>query len=101
LKGKFYQFATYNKSKINRLRFSGKTLEMEVENKSNLLKVTAIQQKGGNLKAPVTGQMNRVIKESIDSEIEIRLFGKNDETLFSTNGKHAGMELIEKILTYF
>jgi len=45
--------------------------------------------------------MNRVIKESIDSEIEIRLFGKNDETLFSTNGKHAGMELIEKILTYF
>jgi tocopherol cyclase len=101
LKGKFYQFATYNKSKINRLRFSGKTLEIEMQNKSHLLKVTAIQQKGGNLKAPVTGQMNRVIKESIDSEIEIKLTGLSDKIIFSTTGKHAGMELIEKILTYF
>ena len=101
LKGKFYLFATYNKSKITRLNFSGKKLEIKMQNKSHLLKIVAIQQKSGNLKAPVTGQMNRVIKESIDSEIEIELADLNEKTFFSTKGKHAGMELIEKILTYF
>lgn len=99
--GKFYLFATYNKSKITRLSFSGKTLEIEMQNKNLLLKIVAIQQNSGNLKAPVTGQMNRFIKESIVSEIELKLSDLNGKTFFSTKGKHAGMELIEKILTYF
>lgn len=101
LNGKFYLFATYNNSKITRLSFSEKTLQIEMQHKKYRLKVTAIQQKSGNLKAPVTGQMNRIIKESIDSEIELELEDASGKVIFSSRGKHAGMELIEKILTYF
>jgi hypothetical protein len=101
LDGKFYLFATYNNSKITKLSFSGKTLQIELQNKKYTLKVKAIQQNSGQLKAPVTGEMNRIIKESIDSEIELELSGVNGQVIFSGQGKHAGMELIEKILTYF
>lgn len=101
LKGKFHLFATYNNSKITRLSFAEKILNIELQNKKHILKVIAIQQKNGNLKAPVTGQMNRIIKESIDTEIEIQLSDLTGKTMFSTKGKHAGMEIIEKILTYF
>lgn len=101
LKGKFHLFATYNSSKITWLSFTDKILNIELENKKHILKVTAIQQISGNLKAPVPGQMNRIIKESIDSEIEIQLSDLTGKTTFSTKGKHAGMEITEKILTYF
>jgi hypothetical protein len=101
LDGRFYLFATYNNSKITKLSFSGKTLQIELQNKKYTLKVKAIQQNSGKLKAPVTGEMNRIIKESIDSEIELELAGVNGQVIFSGQGKHAGMELIDKILTYF
>jgi len=94
-------FATYNKSKITRLSFAGRTMKIELQNKKHILKVTAVQQNNGTLKAPVTGQMNRFIKESIDSEIEIQLSYLNGKTTSRAKGKHAGMEIIEKILTYF
>ena len=70
-------------------------------NKNHVLKVKAIQKNSGHLKAPATGKMDRIIKESIDSEIEIALSDRKENTLFTTKGTHAGMELIDKILTYF
>jgi len=53
------------------------------------------------LKAPVIGEMNRIIKESVDSEIEISLFDKKGELIFNSTGNRAGLEIIEKILSYF
>lgn len=101
LKGKFHLFATYNNSKITRLSFADRVLKIELQNKKHTLQVTAMQQNSGRLKAPVTGQMNRIIKESIDSEIEICLSEPTRKTTFTTKGKHAGMKIIEKILAYF
>lgn len=101
LKGRFYLFATYNNSKITRLHFSGNELEIELWRKNYVLKVKGTQKKAGELKAPAIGEMNRIIKESIDSEIEIDLQQKNGKTIFSSKGERAGMELIDKILDYF
>lgn len=101
LKGKFYLFATYNNSEITHLSFSGQTLNIELKRKNHVLKVKAVQQKGGNLKAPVTGKMDRMIKESVDSNLEVSLYKTTGECLFSSKGERAGMEMIEKILTYF
>ena len=101
LKGKFYLFATYNQSKITRLSYTSETLNLELKRKNLVLKVCAVQQKAGHLKAPVTGKMDRVIKESVDSNLEVSLFNIAGECLFSSKGKRAGMEIIEKILTYF
>jgi tocopherol cyclase len=101
LKGKFYLFATYNHSKITSLTFVDQLLNIELKRKGLILKVQAYQKKAGHLKAPVTGEMNRIIKESIDSEIEIALSEKNGKQLFNSKGTRAGLEIIEKILTYF
>ena len=100
-RGRFHIFATYNKSKITHLKFQKPVLEIEMENKSHVLKVIARQNSSGNLKAPVVGEMNRVIKESVDSDIQINLLNQNGDTVLRTNGTHAGLEIIEKILTYF
>ncbi len=98
---KFYLFATYNNSKIDNLTFANKKLQFELKNKSYHLKVTATQKQLGNLKAPVTGEMNRIIKESINSEIEIELFKNNGELIGQLKGERAGLEVIEEILNYF
>lgn len=65
------------------------------------MKIRAVQKKAGSLKAPVTGEMSRMIKESIDSEVEVSLANEKDNLLHELKGERAGMEIIEKILTYF
>ncbi len=98
---KFYLFATYNGSKITKLHFDAPVLEIEVSNKTHRLNVKAVQQQSGVLKAPVIGEMNRTIKESVDSTIEIELKEKSGKLVYSDHGVHAGLEIIEKILSYF
>ncbi len=101
LKGKFYIFATYNNSEITHLSFNEQALNVELKRKNRVLKVKAVQQKSGELKAPVTGKMDRMIKESIDSTLEVELLDNAGNKLFSSKGGRAGMEVIEKMLTYF
>ena len=101
VEGKFHLFATYNGSKITKLTFHSPVLEIEVKNKTHTLNVKAVQNRSGELKAPVVGEMNRIIKESADSTIEIELFDKENKIIFSDKGTRAGLEIIEKILTYF
>ena len=101
LKGKFYLFATYNGSKITGLKYENPNLEISLENKTHQLQIVARQNRSGNLKAPKTGEMNRIIKESVDSEIEIQLFDKSTKLQFTSTGKRAGLEIIDKIFSYF
>ena len=101
VEGKFHLFATYNGSKITKLTFHSPVLEIEIKNKTHTLKVKAVQNRSGELKAPVVGEMNRIIKESVDSTIEIELFDKENKIVFDDKGTRAGLEIIEKILTYF
>ena len=98
---KFYQFATYNGSKITQLSFKAPILEIEIINKTHKLKIKAVQNRSGVLKAPAIGEMNRMIKESVDSTIEIGLFENNGKLVYSDSGSRAGLEIIEKILSYF
>ena len=101
LKGEFYRLATYNGSKITSLKKKKPFLEIELKNKNFTLKVNAEQKQAGELKAPVVGEMNRMIKESVDSNVEVSLFDKKGQLIFADSGTHAGLEIIEKILTYF
>lgn len=99
--GNFYMFATYNGSKITKLTFHAPLIEIEVRNKTHTLKIKAAQNKSGELKAPVTGEMNRIIKESVDSTIEIELINNENKIIFSDAGTRAGLEIIDKMLAYF
>lgn len=101
INGKFHTFATYNNSKIMRIEFSGRTMKVTLTGKKERLEITAIQGNGGTLKAPATGLMNRHIKESVSSTASFALFLKDGTLVARGEGKMAGLEIIEKIFTYF
>lgn len=100
LDGKFYKFCTYNNSKIISINHEGNELKITLKSKGFILKLVATSKSSGELKAPSLGQMNRRIKESIDSEVHVQLFDKSKKLLYDDIGKRAGLEIIDKIFHY-
>jgi len=99
--GKFYLFATYNNSRVKKLEYGENRLFTELESKRHRLKIRLSQNRSGDLKAPARGEMSRIIKESIDSDVEITLSDQAGKILYKDQGTRAGMEIIEKVLEYF
>ncbi len=95
--GSFQLFSTYNRSKIKNLNYDGKALDITLENNSHIMDVKIIKSKSSDLIAPVQGSMTRKIKESIDSEAVVKLYGKANNLIFEDTGKRAGLEIIEAI----
>jgi hypothetical protein len=100
LNKKFYLFSTYNKSTVLEIARNKDIIEISVRNRNNILKIRVIQNMFGELRAPVSGVMSRRIKESIDSEVHIQLFNKNNNLEYEGTGKSVGLEIIEKIFDY-
>jgi len=99
--GRFYQFSTYNNSKISTIDYTGNELRIELVNRNHSLKVVAKTRSSGELKAPSLGKMTRRIKESIDSDVHVQLFDNSKNLIYDDTGKRAGLEIIEKIFEYF
>ena len=89
----FYNFSTYNGSKITHLSINDNTLTVILKQKGNTLKFTAKYSQGGILKAPKNGLMKREIEESITAEIALSLTDKNGRVIFNDISKWVGMEL--------
>lgn len=98
--GQFYLFNTYSKSKIQRLKKKDADIQIELESRKYKLTVDVKQNKSGTLKAPQLGRMSRHIKESVDSEVSVRLVNKKNELIFSDEGHHAGLEEMDAIFAY-
>lgn len=97
LNNTFYMFSTYNRSSFSDVRNDDELLEITLKNSSNKLKISVIKNSFGDLAAPVLGEMNRRIKESIDSELQIKLFNRRGDTIYTGTGKNVGLEIIEDI----
>jgi len=98
---KFYLFSTYNKSIVSYLNHNKETVDVSVRNKKYILKIRVSKNSFGDLVAPVSGEMSRCIKESIDSEIHLRLSDINNNLEYEGSGKNVGLEIIDKIFDYF
>ena len=96
----FYLFSTYNKSIVSEINHNKEIIEITVRNNRNTLKIRVIKNSFGDLKAPVSGEMSRRIKESIDSEVHLQLLDKADNLEYEGIGKSVGLEIIEKIFDY-
>ncbi len=97
--GKVFSFATYTGAKITRFEYDENEVKLLIESKKHQIKVhakkaQAKKAKSGGLKAPVFGNMERVIHESLDAEIDITHTGPQGETLFEGSGKNAGFEMV-------
>jgi len=101
LEGRFFNFSTWSGAHIKKLEYLDNRLIFQLSNKDYILEVEAVNQQAGNLKAPKLGSMNRVIKESVDATIELKLSTHTGNVLFQDSGTRAGMEVIEKIFAYF
>lgn len=100
LNNKFYLFSTYNKSTVSEIRHNKDRIEITVSSRINILKIKVIRNSFGELMAPVSGEMSRRIKESIDSEVHLQLFDKYDNQEYDGTGNSVGLEIIEKIFDY-
>jgi hypothetical protein len=97
---RFYLFSTYNNSVISEISHSENSIDITIKNKNYTLQIVARKSVFGELMAPVSGNMTRRIKESIDSEISLRLTDKNNNLIYSDTGKRAGLEIIDTIFDY-
>jgi tocopherol cyclase len=100
-KKKFYLYSTYNRSLIIELTRTGTSVSISVKNHDSLLKIFVIKKTFGELRAPVSGNMSRRIKESVDSEVALSLFDDHNNLIYNDYGKRAGLEVVDEIFNYF
>lgn len=93
INNKEYRFATYNKSKIKELILLKNNVYISLGNSKYTLNITASINEGGNLQAPVQGNMVRKITESLNSSVEIKLKDSNNSTLYEDKGHIVGLEI--------
>lgn len=89
----FYRFATYNRSRIIHLEKTGNRLEIGILNKDFNCSVNISLKQFSDLKAPRLGIMDRHMKESVDSDMEIIMKDKKGKTILKLEGMRAGLEI--------
>lgn len=96
-RGKLYPFATYTGAVIKEISETRDKLKVIIDAAGFTLTVRAHKKEKesakGKLKAPVSGSMERIIHESIDSSIEVELSGIHGSPVLSGTGKNAGFEM--------
>jgi len=95
--GIFYPFSTYNKSEITDISFQDERLTLGFRSKKYRLIITTELKNSGILLAPVSGEMSRHIKESVDSELDVCLMDNKGVELYRDKAFRAGLEVIESI----
>jgi tocopherol cyclase len=88
-----YRFATYNGSKIIKVKYEKDSLYIEVKRKKFLLKIRSKYNKGHLLKAPKNGVMGDEIIETLEGVVEVSL-KKNGENIYEGLGTNAGVEVV-------
>jgi tocopherol cyclase len=98
--GEVHRFATYNNSKINSVAVDDNTVRLQLSNRRFRLEVEVERNTTGQLKAPVKGQMDRKIAESLDAKVRIALSDKNGKKVFEGTGSHTGLEIVGDVTRY-
>jgi tocopherol cyclase len=99
--GKIISFATYTGAVIKDLQYTDSEVRLQIKGSNHLIEVHAIQsERSGNkagrkgLKAPVFGNMDRVIHESIDGEINLKITDTKGNLVFMGTGHSSGFEMV-------
>jgi len=96
----FYTFATYNNSRYEIYENKDGKLKIQLQNRRHRLLVSIPSTpEGGELAAPVDGNMERTIRERTDSEVSIILEERKGRKIYEGIGKFCGIELTGNIET--
>lgn len=91
-KGKLYRFATYTGAKMKATLGDNNDVKLSFKSGKNRLEIHGFQAKGADLVSPISGEMRGKVNESMQAEIEVQLFEK-EQLIFSGRGRNAGMEI--------
>ena len=101
LNGKTDILATYNGARVGSLRkLEHNKTEICIIKGDLSVKAVVTKKEGYALKAPVSGVMKNIIKESLDSEVSLEVYSTG-KSLFCEKGKFAGYEETDSIFSYF
>jgi tocopherol cyclase len=98
---KLYRFATYTRAKVKQLEYKKEHIEIILADKKYTLTMSGDFSHRGILKAPKNGLMQREIKESISSEVEVNLQDNKGKVIFFGLGKNVGMEIVGDVTAIF
>lgn len=90
---KEYRFASYNFSKLVRYEVSKENVSVLLKHKDYLLLVESNNTNGLKLKAPVKGEMNKDILETLNASIQVTL-KKDNTVLFTNTSSNCGLEIV-------
>lgn len=93
LKGKEYNFHTYNLARILRYKEKENSLKVVLKRGKYSLLIDAYSFESGPLLAPKLGKMDIPIKESVNATVTIHLF-KHRTLLFSGKCSEGGLEIV-------
>ncbi|BFN37835.1 tocopherol cyclase family protein [Fidelibacter multiformis] len=89
-----YSFATYLGARISDLSLSPNTLHIVIDAKTFSVHIEGTKGTSGALRAPQTGDMTRIIHESIDASLRVTVKDKENKILFKDSTHIAGLELV-------
>lgn len=93
--GRYEVFTTYNGSRLNIINITDGHVELELTGKGKLISIISTAVKSGDLKAPVNGSMDRVIKESLDAVITLKMTDlRTGGVTYQDQGARAGLETV-------
>lgn len=96
-RGTLTRFATYTGARVKSLEKTGRSVTLGIEGRDFYVHVMGEQEERpgnpGALKAPMLGKMERVIHESIDSQLYVSVTDKNGIPVFEGCGSNAGLEM--------
>lgn len=90
--GELHRFATYTGARLARFAEYGGGVEAVITGRGGRLEISATPGPGGMLKAPKNGRMDRLIEESNDARIAVKLMDTSGAALFEGESRNAGME---------
>lgn len=88
---KLYRFATYTGAMM-KARLGTEEVELSFKDRKNKLLILAKKGPSGQLISPVSGAMKGKVNESMQAEIEVRLY-EGETLIFSGNGRNTGLEV--------
>lgn len=91
---KFYRFATYTGAKVVYHRKHDNCLDLVIQSWKYEIHIRAVHHQIGKLIAPHNGRMDRIIEESIDSELYLKFYDRKGNLIYKGIGKNAGLEMM-------
>lgn len=92
--GNVHRFATYTRAKCNLKPVCDDTFQITITDKQYTYHIETYRSQSGMLKAPLQGSMERRIAESIDAQLHLTVYDKENKIIFEDTTSISGLETV-------